>query len=104
LSNVINTAKRLYYDRLIADSENKMKVTWNIVRSGTGKRQRDKSFESFYINGTHNDNHQLIADIFQKYFLSIADKLTLRTGNNEELEKIIVSTIYIEFLVTPFQI
>jgi hypothetical protein len=63
-SNVIKVAKRLYYDRLIADSENKMKVTWNIVRSVTGKRQRDKSFESVYINGTQADNHQLIADIF----------------------------------------
>jgi hypothetical protein len=52
----------------------------------TGKRQRDKSFESVYINGTQTDNHQLIADIFQNYFLSIANKLTLRTSNNEELE------------------
>jgi hypothetical protein len=86
LSNVINAAKRLYYDRLIADSENKMKVNWNIVRSVTGKRQRNKSFELVYINGTQTDNHQLIADIFQNYFLSITDKLTLRTSNNEELE------------------
>jgi hypothetical protein len=42
LSNVINAAKRSYYDRLIANSENKMKATWNIIRSLTGKRQRDK--------------------------------------------------------------
>jgi hypothetical protein len=41
LSNVINAAKRLYYDRLIADSEKKIKGTWNIVRSVTGKRQRE---------------------------------------------------------------
>jgi hypothetical protein len=41
LSNVINAAKRLYYDRLIVNSENKMKTTWNVVKSVTGKRLRN---------------------------------------------------------------
>jgi hypothetical protein len=30
----------------------------------------------------------VISDIFQNYFLSLADKITLRTSNNEELENI----------------
>jgi hypothetical protein len=63
-----------------------MKTTWNTVISVKGKRQRDKSFESVYINSNRTDNQQLIADIFQNYFLSIADKITLRTSNIEELE------------------
>ncbi|PNF33656.1 hypothetical protein B7P43_G12345 [Cryptotermes secundus] len=71
ISNVINAAKRLHYDRLIVNSENKMKTTWNIVKSVTGKRSGNKLFESVYINGTLTDNQQLIADSFQNYFLLI---------------------------------
>jgi hypothetical protein len=37
LSNVIKEAKKLYYKKQIVNSNNKMKTTWNIIKSGTGK-------------------------------------------------------------------
>jgi hypothetical protein len=42
LSSVISTAKRLHNDRLIANSKNKMKTTWNIVKHVTGKMSGNK--------------------------------------------------------------
>jgi hypothetical protein len=69
LSRVINAAKRLHYDRLIVNSDNKMKTTWNIVKSLTGK-----SSVSTYKCAL-SENQQLIADSFQNYFLSIAEKI-----------------------------
>ncbi|PNF26706.1 hypothetical protein B7P43_G03376 [Cryptotermes secundus] len=86
LSSVINAAKRLHYDRLFANSENKIKTTWNIVKSVTGKKSWNKSFESVYINGTLTDNQQLIADSFQNCFLLTADNIISNINNNEELE------------------
>jgi hypothetical protein len=84
LSRVINAAKRLHYDRLIVNSDNKMKTTWNIVKSVTGKRSWNKSVQSVDINGALSENQQLIADSFQNYFLSIAEKIVSK--NNEELK------------------
>ena len=38
LSNVIKTAKKLYYNKLITDSSNKAKSIWNIVKMETKKK------------------------------------------------------------------
>jgi poly(A) polymerase Pap1 len=51
LSSVISVAKRLHYDGLISNSKNKMKTTLNIVKSVTGKRSVNRSFQSVYIKG-----------------------------------------------------
>jgi Notch-like protein len=50
----------------------------------TGKRSGNKSVQSVYINGALSENQQLIADSFQNYFLSIAEKIV--SNNNEELK------------------
>jgi hypothetical protein len=44
LSSVISMAKRSHYNGLIANSKNKMKTTWNIVKSVTGKRSENPHF------------------------------------------------------------
>jgi hypothetical protein len=41
-------AKRLYYNGLITNSENKIKTTWNIVKSVTGKNLVNKLPVSMY--------------------------------------------------------
>jgi lipoate-protein ligase A len=38
LSDVIKAAKKLHYNRLISNSNNKMKTTWSIIKSVTGKK------------------------------------------------------------------
>jgi hypothetical protein len=34
---VYKIAKKLYYDKIIVNSKNKMKTTWNVIKSETGK-------------------------------------------------------------------
>jgi len=34
---VSEVAKKLYYDKIIVNSKNKMKTIWNIIKSETGK-------------------------------------------------------------------
>jgi hypothetical protein len=38
LSKAIRAAKKLHYDKLISNSNNKIKATWNIIKTITGKR------------------------------------------------------------------
>jgi predicted nuclease of restriction endonuclease-like (RecB) superfamily len=83
---VINTAKRLYYNGLITNSKNKIKTTWNIVKSITGKNLVNKLPLSVCINGALTENQQVIADSFQIHFLSIADKLV--SNNIEDINDI----------------
>jgi hypothetical protein len=86
LSTVINTAKRLYYDGLITNSKNKIKTTWNIVKSITGKNLENKLPLSVCINGALTENQQVIADSFQSHFLFIDDKLV--SNNIEDINDI----------------
>jgi hypothetical protein len=70
---------------LITNSKNKIKTTWNIVKSGTGKNLENKLPLSVCINGAPIENQQVIADSFQSHFLSIADKLV---SNIEDINDI----------------
>jgi hypothetical protein len=78
-------AQRLHYDRLIVNSKSKIKTTWNIVKSVMGERFGNKPFQSVFTDGALTQNQQLIADSFQNYFLSTADKI-ISNINNEDIE------------------
>jgi hypothetical protein len=71
---------------LITNSKNKIKTTWNIVKSVTGKNLVNKLPLSVRINGALTDNQQVTADSFQCRFLSIADKLV--SNNIEDINDI----------------
>jgi hypothetical protein len=45
-----------------------------------------KPFQLVYINGVLTENHQLIADFFENYFLSTEDKIISNINNNENIE------------------
>jgi hypothetical protein len=61
-------AKRLYYNGLITNSKNKIKTTWIIVKSVTGKNQENKLPLSVCTNGALTENQQVIADSFKAIF------------------------------------
>jgi hypothetical protein len=79
-------AKNLYYNGLITNCKNKVKTTWNIVKSVTGKNLDNKLPLSVCINGALTENQQVITDSFQSHFLSIADKLV--SNNIEDINYI----------------
>jgi hypothetical protein len=79
LSNIIRTAKNCYYNGLILNSNNKIKTYWNIIKMVTGKRVNNTEVQFLNIEGKLTDNHQLISDSLNDYFLTIVDKIN---GNN----------------------
>jgi hypothetical protein len=83
LSSVIRAAKKMYFDSLIQQSTNKVKTTWNIVKSLNNKNNTNKNI----TNDT--TNNQNIASALNLYFASVADNIinnTLKTNclNNDD--------------------
>ena len=64
LSKVILTAKKLYYNKIIHGSENKMKTTWKIINEEKGKTKSSIHIHSLVINNNVIMNQNKIANIF----------------------------------------
>jgi len=67
LSEVINTAKKLYYNKLITNSNNKAKSIWNIVKMVTKKKSNDGG-PPLNIDGKTFKDYQSIVNTFNAYF------------------------------------
>jgi hypothetical protein len=64
LSNVIKAARILHYNRNIVNSNNKMKTTWDIVKSDTGKETSNNGVHLLNIDGKLITNNHVIANSF----------------------------------------
>jgi len=80
LSKVILTAKKLYYNKIIHGSKNKMKTTWKIINEEKGKTKSSIDIQYLVINNNVIMNQNKMANIFNNYFISIAD--TVNADNN----------------------
>jgi hypothetical protein len=75
LKDVIKEAKKQYYTKQIINSINKVKTTWNITKSVTGRSVKIDTIQELNINGNTVSNSQDIADHLNKFF-------SLVTGDN----------------------
>ena len=57
LSEVIKTAKKSHYDKLITNSNNKVKTIWDIVKTGTSIKNKD-GVSALNIDGKTIKDHQ----------------------------------------------
>jgi hypothetical protein len=73
LTTVIRNAKKLHYNNIILRANNKMKTTWKIINREKGTNQHDKSVSSLTIDETTISNQDIIANMFNNYFSSVAD-------------------------------
>jgi hypothetical protein len=64
LSNVIQEAKKYYFNKQIEKSYNKMKTTWDITRLLTGITTKHEDVHQLNINGNVNHNFQTTPDFF----------------------------------------
>jgi hypothetical protein len=71
LSKVIKTAKMLHYNDQIIHCNNKIKTTWNIIRSKCGGNGI-KYDKANILNTDKEYNKSVNVEIFNKYFLTIA--------------------------------
>jgi len=94
LSKVITTAKRINYSKLISQSDNKQKTTWNIFKTITNNKKtlHTNIPTHININDTLSTNPIDIGNAFNTYFISIADNLLIKnlsklgtTNNNDPM-------------------
>jgi hypothetical protein len=60
---------------LISNSNNKAKATWNAIKSISGRNNNKADIQFLKIDGKLTDNHVMIAESLNKYFLTIADNI-----------------------------
>jgi hypothetical protein len=59
LGRVVRKAKKLYYNELIANSENKVKRTWKTIKNLTGQIQNSQHVSpSFEVDGIEQSPKQ----------------------------------------------
>jgi len=75
-----------------------MVTTWKIINYENGKSNRCKNIQSLRIDNKEIANQNTIANIFNSYFLSIAE--SLKPGNNEHTN--IKETNPISYLINSF--
>jgi len=86
LSRVIRAAKRLHYSKLILQSANKQKTTWNIIKTLTSNKKTSYITTLININDESHTNLLDIANAFNTYFTSVADNLL--TKNFSDMDTI----------------
>jgi hypothetical protein len=84
LNKVIQHAKRQHYNRLIAKSDNKIKTTWDIIKQKTGKIHVTEQMPTLVINDEKIKDPEKVADVFNSFFLSIAENLNLHQVGKED--------------------
>jgi hypothetical protein len=75
LAKVIKEAKKAYYDSNILKSHNKIKTTWAIIKRVTGYKTHKGEPQSLKINNTVIRNKEHIANVFNEYFISVAQTI-----------------------------
>jgi len=83
LSKVIKAAKQLYYNSKISKSNNKIKTTWDIIKIETCKNHTNKGTQLINIDGNLITNQQSIANYFNNYFLTVADRINSNIKNDK---------------------
>jgi hypothetical protein len=81
LTEVIKTAKKLYNNKLITNSNNKIKTMWNIVKTDTQKASKDE-VPPLNVDGNVVEDYQSIANIFNTYFTTVTDKMSANNSVN----------------------
>jgi hypothetical protein len=101
LSRVISTAKKLYLNKIIATSNNKAKATWEVIRNATGNGHACTDVTYLKITGKNFQNHQDIVNLFNNFFLDMANVTKEGTNKNIERDKRPMDYLYASFL-QPF--
>jgi len=86
LTSTIQLAKKLYFNHLIAQSENKTKTAWNIVKSLTNKQANSSEEPMLNIKGKFITNPQILAHTFNDYFSNIVEESVtkiIKEDNND---------------------
>jgi len=98
-SKVILTAKKLHYNKIILSSKNKMKSTWKVINEEKGKTKNSIDIQPLVVDNNIIMNQNKIANIFNIYFLLIAD--SINSGNNKHINTSMTNPI--NYLANSFR-
>jgi hypothetical protein len=75
LKKVIREAKRIYCNQLITSAENKIKTTWNIINTESGRfnNLNKERLPLIFQNNSKKINIKEAAHSFNKYFTSVTE-------------------------------
>ena len=68
-------AKRMEYDKLILNSCNKVKTTWDIINKESGRNKKRSEIQALKVQNKEITDQQTIAETFNVYFVTIAENI-----------------------------
>jgi hypothetical protein len=84
LSAVIKLAKKRYYSNLISNSKNKIKTSWNIIRSITHTNHDKNNIPIINIEGKLCNNAQIMANSINNYFSNLIPRMQCTIPTNAQ--------------------
>ena len=97
--SALRSAKREFYKDAFEENRNNPKATWNTIKTLTGSGNMNKGISKLQLDGKAFENATEIAEQFNSYFSSIADKLRSGLGNTPSELSILVN--FVEFCKDP---
>jgi len=88
LSKVITAAKKMYYNNKLANSNNKPKTTWSIIKTITNNKKNCNNRLMMQIDGKITTHYQTIAEKFNDYYVSVPDNITNNKSSTDNSNKI----------------
>ena len=82
LRTTIIAAKKKYYDGLILKSNNRTKMTLNIVKTITNNNKNTNKIVAMNINNCPNNNPVTITNAFNTDFSSVAENYIKKSSEN----------------------
>jgi hypothetical protein len=73
----------IYYDNNISKSYNKIKTTWSIIKNETGSKTQKDEPQSLKVNNIMIQEKKCIANVFNEYFISVAQTIIDDLNNNK---------------------
>jgi len=69
-------AKKMEYDKLILNSCNKAKTTWDIINKESGRNKKRSEIQALKVQDKKITDQQTIAETFNEYFVAIAENIS----------------------------
>jgi hypothetical protein len=94
LSEVIKLAKYRYYDKIISNSKNKIKTSWNIIRSVTTRNNNTarNAIPMVNVKGKSCNNVQTMANVMNNLFISPVPQANGSISNGHEAFKFLTKS------------
>ena len=75
-AKVIRASKKLYNEQQLSKYQSDCKKTWQILRKAINNSNKsENSIKNIIVDGLSIDNPAIMADNFNKFFSSIAEKI-----------------------------